>query len=434
MAVITTEKLTPTVGAHRRGRRPRAAAADDETLPAWTLDALEANGVLVFRGLHLDDEAQVAFSRKLGTVEKLGKGELPRDLPGHPRPGEEPRRPVPQGHLRLAHRRLHRRHPDHGHDAQRPRRGRDAAARPSSPAPTRPTTTSPTTRRHASSRCGSSTPSRRRSALHNPDPSPEEVEMLAPRARPRSHPLVWTHRSGPQVARARRHHRPASRAWTDDEGRALLDDLLDRSTAPERVLPPRVGGGRPRDLGQPRRAPPGLPVRPDLAPRHAPHHLQGRRADPVSAAPAGRHRHRRRVGHRPGHQRAARRPTARRRRARPRRRPRPSEAAAKIAAGGRHRHRRRRRRHRPAPRSRPPSADVVERARRADDPREQRRARSSSARSSRSTSTRGSRVLDVNLTGTFHCCQVVLPAHDRAPAGAASSTSRRRAPRAASRS
>src|SRR6185295_7058407 len=73
---LTTEKLTPTVGALVEGV-DRDRLVEDEKLPAWTLDALEANGALVFRGLHLDDEAQVAFSRKLGTVEKLGKGELP---------------------------------------------------------------------------------------------------------------------------------------------------------------------------------------------------------------------------------------------------------------------------------------------------------------------------------------------------------------------
>src|SRR5262249_42522848 len=41
------------------------------------LEALEAYGALVFRGLCLDDEAQVTFSRKLGRVERLGRGEHP---------------------------------------------------------------------------------------------------------------------------------------------------------------------------------------------------------------------------------------------------------------------------------------------------------------------------------------------------------------------
>ena len=76
MAAITTEKLTPTAGALVEGV-DRDQLLHDETLPAWTLGALEDHGALVFRNLHLDDEAQVAFSRKLGTVEKLGRGEHP---------------------------------------------------------------------------------------------------------------------------------------------------------------------------------------------------------------------------------------------------------------------------------------------------------------------------------------------------------------------
>ena len=76
MAVITTEKLGDSVGAQVHGV-DREQLLDDEDLPAWTLDALEANGALVFRDLHLDDEAQVAFSRKLGKVEVFGKGEHP---------------------------------------------------------------------------------------------------------------------------------------------------------------------------------------------------------------------------------------------------------------------------------------------------------------------------------------------------------------------
>ena len=76
MAVITTEKLGDTVGAQVHGV-DRDQLLHDEALPAWTLQALEDNGALVFRDLHLDDEAQVVFSRKLGKVEIFGKGEHP---------------------------------------------------------------------------------------------------------------------------------------------------------------------------------------------------------------------------------------------------------------------------------------------------------------------------------------------------------------------
>src|SRR3954471_16438584 len=73
---IETAKLTETVGADVLGVDVDRLL-HDEDLPAWTLDALEANGVLVFRDLHVDDATQVAFSKRLGHVEALGTGEHP---------------------------------------------------------------------------------------------------------------------------------------------------------------------------------------------------------------------------------------------------------------------------------------------------------------------------------------------------------------------
>ena len=85
------------------------------------------------------------------------------------------------------------------------------------------------------------------------------------------------------------------------------------------------------------------------------------------------------------------------------------EAAAKIAAAGGTRDRRRPSTSPTGPASTPRVAEVARAPRRADDPRQQRRPRRASTRSSRSTSRRGTAILDVNLTGTFHCCQAVLP-------------------------
>ncbi|MEN3271997.1 MAG: hypothetical protein V7636_758, partial [Actinomycetota bacterium] len=76
MPVLTTEKLATHVGALIEGV-DRDGLVSDGGLPAVVLDALEANGVLVFRGLHLDDATQVAFSKQLGRVEVLGRGEFP---------------------------------------------------------------------------------------------------------------------------------------------------------------------------------------------------------------------------------------------------------------------------------------------------------------------------------------------------------------------
>jgi alpha-ketoglutarate-dependent taurine dioxygenase len=78
MTTLTVDKLGETVGAEVLGV-DRDRLLDDDALPAWTLRALDEHGALVFRGMYLDDATQVAFSRKLGTVEvpAAGSGDLP---------------------------------------------------------------------------------------------------------------------------------------------------------------------------------------------------------------------------------------------------------------------------------------------------------------------------------------------------------------------
>jgi alpha-ketoglutarate-dependent taurine dioxygenase len=69
--------------------------------------------------------------------------------------------------------------------------------------------------------------------LFNPDPSDEEVALW--RRRPaKEHPLVWKHRSGRRslVLGATTDHVVG---MAPDDGRALLDDLLDRATTPDCV-------------------------------------------------------------------------------------------------------------------------------------------------------------------------------------------------------
>jgi alpha-ketoglutarate-dependent taurine dioxygenase len=73
---IDTVRLSDTVGAEVLGVDVQRLL-HDEDLPAWTLRTLEANGVLVLRDLHLDDAAQVTFSKRLGRVEVFGTGEFP---------------------------------------------------------------------------------------------------------------------------------------------------------------------------------------------------------------------------------------------------------------------------------------------------------------------------------------------------------------------
>ena len=76
MSLLTINKLTPSVGAEVLGVDPERLVSDD-TLGAAVLDALEDNGVLVFPGLHLDPQAQVEFSSRLGAVDHSSDGHHP---------------------------------------------------------------------------------------------------------------------------------------------------------------------------------------------------------------------------------------------------------------------------------------------------------------------------------------------------------------------
>ncbi len=72
MAELTIQKLTDTIGAEVIGL-DRDAIAHDEQLGEQLLAALEDNGVLVFRELFLEPEQQVAFASLLGEVD-FGSG------------------------------------------------------------------------------------------------------------------------------------------------------------------------------------------------------------------------------------------------------------------------------------------------------------------------------------------------------------------------
>ena len=76
MSLLTITKLTDSVGAEVAGLDPASLASDDPVGEA-ILDALEDNGVLVFRGLQLDPQAQVAFCRRLGEIDHSSDGHHP---------------------------------------------------------------------------------------------------------------------------------------------------------------------------------------------------------------------------------------------------------------------------------------------------------------------------------------------------------------------
>lgn len=76
MSTLTITKLISTVGAEVTGLNSDQLGTDDTTAEA-VLDALEDNGVLVFPGLNLTPEAQVAFCSRLGEVDRSADGRHP---------------------------------------------------------------------------------------------------------------------------------------------------------------------------------------------------------------------------------------------------------------------------------------------------------------------------------------------------------------------
>ena len=231
MATITAEKLGDSVGALVTGV-DRTTLLEDEALPEWIHDALEANGALVFRDLHLDDATQVAFSKRLGSVEIFGKGEHPEIFRVTLDPAKNPSAQYLRGTFDW--------HID-GCTDDIPIMATVLTA-------------------HAVAESGGETEfastygaydalsdeekamadeirvvhtieaSQR---LHNPNPTDEQVANWRRRP-PKVHPLVWRHLDGRHslVIGATADH---IEGMDVEEGKALLQDLLDRSTAPDRV-------------------------------------------------------------------------------------------------------------------------------------------------------------------------------------------------------
>ena len=204
-----------------------------------------------------------------------------RDLPGDPRPGEEPGRRLPQGHVRLAHRRHDRRHPDHGHRAERARRSRPSGGDTefASTYAAYEDLTDDEQEQALDTRVVHSF----HAAQQLVDPDPSEAELECGGKRPAEDaPAGVAARVGREslvlgaTDRPRRGDGPRTRVVR------YLADLLDRSTVARAGVPARVGGRRPRDLGQPRRAAPGHALRRVVGTRHAPHDHRRRRGGPVS--------------------------------------------------------------------------------------------------------------------------------------------------------
>jgi alpha-ketoglutarate-dependent taurine dioxygenase len=230
---LEIKQLTETVGAEVLG----AAIPDlleDPEVPQQVLDALEANGVLVFRRLHLDDAAQVAFSKRLGRCEVLpgATGEHPEIFTVSLDPTKTPSAEYLKGTFVW--------HID-GMTEDIPIMATVLSARAvaerggetefASTYAAYDDLSAEEKESFESVRVVHTFEAAQRT--HKPDPSPEELAWW--RKRPsKTHPLIWTHESGRKSL--------VLGATTDsvvgmepEEGRAFLDGLLARATRPERV-------------------------------------------------------------------------------------------------------------------------------------------------------------------------------------------------------
>ena len=243
MSLLTINKLTATVGAEVVGLDPERLAGD--TLGQAVLDALEDNGVLVFRELGLTPQQQVAFCRRLGEVDYSSDGH-------HPVPGIYPitldtSKNSSAAYLRATF--------DWHIDGCTPM---------GDECPQKATVLSAV---HVADRGGETEFASSYAAyddlsddekqryrplrvVHSleasqrrvtPDPTPEQLQRW--RSRPTHvHPLVWTHATGRKslVLGASADHVVGMDL---DEGRALLAELLDRATTPDKVYSHRWSVG-----------------------------------------------------------------------------------------------------------------------------------------------------------------------------------------------
>ena len=236
MSLLTINKLTESVGAEVLDVDSDRLASDD-LLGRAVLDALEENGVLVFPRLGLNPEAQVAFCRRLGDIDHSSDGH-------HPVAGIYPvtldkSKNSSAAYLRATF--------DWHIDGCTPVNGefpqkatvlsafqvaeRGGETEFASTYAAYDEWTDDEKQRLAPLRVVHSLEASQRRV--NPEPSAEELARW--RARPtHEHPLVWTHRSGRKslVLGASADYIVG---MNRDEGRALLAELLDRATTPDKV-------------------------------------------------------------------------------------------------------------------------------------------------------------------------------------------------------
>jgi alpha-ketoglutarate-dependent taurine dioxygenase len=228
---VTTKPLCESVGVEVLDV-DRDRMLHDDALAGECLDLLDRHGVLVFRELHLDDETQVAFSRELGTVEKVGRNEATEIFRVTLDPAKNPAADYLKGTFDW--------HID-GMTDDVPTMATVLSAHQvaASGGDTEFASTyaayddlsEPEKERALATRVVHSFLAAQK--LSHPDASADDIAMWSKRP-PKTHPLVWKHRNGRRslVLGATTDH---VEGMSEEEGRAYLDDLLARSTVPERV-------------------------------------------------------------------------------------------------------------------------------------------------------------------------------------------------------
>jgi alpha-ketoglutarate-dependent taurine dioxygenase len=236
MSLLTINKLTESVGAEGLDVDADRLARDD-ALGAAVLEALEDNGVLVFPGLGLGPEAQVAFCRRLGEIDHSADGHhpvagiYPVTLDKKKNSSADYLRgtfdwhidgctPIEDTFPQMATVLSAKQVADSGGETEfaNSYAAYDALSDGDK-------------ERFESTRVVHSLEASQRRVT--PDPSPEVLAKWRSR-RTHEHPLVWTHRSGRKSMVL-----GASADYVvgmdRDEGTALLADLLDRATVADRV-------------------------------------------------------------------------------------------------------------------------------------------------------------------------------------------------------
>jgi alpha-ketoglutarate-dependent sulfate ester dioxygenase len=227
--------LTDTIGAEVVGLEAERLATDAELAPS-VLAALDANGVLVFRGLRLEPEAQVAFCRHLGDVDDAA-GHHP--VAGIYRVTLDPAKNSRAEYLYgTFHWHIDGCTPEGDECPQRATvlsavatAAQGGATEFASTYAAYEDLTAGEKERLGSLRVVHSLEASQRKV--HPDPTDEQLARWRGRTTS-EHPLVWTHADGRRslVLGASADHVVGA---DPDESRALLDDLLARATRPERV-------------------------------------------------------------------------------------------------------------------------------------------------------------------------------------------------------